>query len=1087
MLRLFSATAFSSLAPCYLPVLLLFMLGSLLFTTAPAQEITANPLLNKMIVIAVDNGGAGRLEDLNALKRQIEALPKTARGNRSTARTANEQALAAFNAGQYEQAKQLWMTAHQTDPGDIEIANNLGMAYLKVNDFPQAFKLLSTTLRMSPGRSAAWANLAEYFARQEKPQQAVACYALAFHFSQNQNRTRSYLQKLASSDESPQVRQAVQQALNLDLMKEGSGAAAIVAGTANTGLNKESQERPSLLGQFPTQHGKAFIKLNEYVSDYCMTVTINGESTPIKCEGYNYIDIIKGPIVMTDQIGKLVDVFLLSVSQSVLHGSDLAVLIIHDEKRFLFNVIRPDFSVNEESGWTNKVKLYENLTMKGYGVLRYDQKETLFDLITGTWLIDSASSKDGVVFYFPVRSRTSGSLGYMLSELDSFRGVLHVSDSSEIKLQLDDQEISWNLKEAKWKGVSKINKIKKNTHQRDKILVFTNPNKNRFIEYNKEESWLALKDTITKSVIWKITYDRSRPGEVDPWKIDHGVVEQVIPIPSINKFLVDVYVYQYAPDLIELRHIADGSLIRKFPATSSGSQVIAVDSSGRYAYVAGFEDQSDTFLLELIVDLTNGKEERLLNRQKFLFPVRAAIFTPDSRYLITAETDGALRVWNFETRDLVAQLYTFEQDGQTEWLAITPEGYYSASAGGARLLKVKTANGVYSIDRFAAEYDRPDIVQLALQLGDSQRAIAQLSNRPAQSLVALEPPKVWFEAPAEGLRTQSNQIEVVLRTEDLASPAESIELRVNGRPLNVAETKGKPVRPDSSAGRVKTYRQTIPLVPGHNWIEAIARNQAGALSEPRLRLIVREGEAERKPNLYYLGIGVSAHPRAPLKFPAQDVRALADTLQSQAGKAFARVKTELLLDQAATRDHLQQALGDFFTPAQRGDLAVVFISGHGMNAPNGYHFLTYDGNPDALEQTAAAWKIFESLYRLPAQVLLLVDTCHAGNIAGPWKQQALIDPDQFLRNAALNNVIVMASSSGQQVSLERADWGHGAFTKALLEGLQGKAADANGIVDLALLQRYVRQRVRTLTDGLQEPRIPRLTGGGEFLELVLAR
>jgi uncharacterized caspase-like protein len=124
---------------------------------------------------------------------------------------------------------------------------------------------------------------------------------------------------------------------------------------------------------------------------------------------------------------------------------------------------------------------------------------------------------------------------------------------------------------------------------------------------------------------------------------------------------------------------------------------------------------------------------------------------------------------------------------------------------------------------------------------------------------------------------------------------------------------------------------------------------------------------------------------------------------------------------------------------------------------------------------------------LPAQVLLLVDTCHAGNIAGPWKQQALIDPDQFLRNAALNNVIVMASSSGQQVSLERADWGHGAFTKALLEGLQGNAADANGIVDLALLQRYVRQRVRTLTDGLQEPRIPRLTGGGEFLELVLAR
>lgn len=459
----------------------------------------------------------------------------------------------------------------------------------------------------------------------------------------------------------------------------------------------------------------------------------------------------------------------------------------------------------------------------------------------------------------------------------------------------------------------------------------------------------------------------------------------------------------------------------------------------------------------------------------------------DDSQILAIFSNNRVEIWSPERQQWIVRFYAFEQDGQTEWIAITPEGYYSASAGGARLLKVKTANGVYGIDRFAAEYDRPDIVQLALQLGDSQRAIAQLSNRPAPSLVAIEPPKVWFEAPVEGLRTQGDSIEVVLRTEDLASPAESIELRVNGRPIEAGETKGKPVRPDSSAGRVKTYRQTIPLVPGHNWIEAIARNQAGALSEPRLRLIVREGVAERKPNLYYLGIGVSAHPYAPLKFPAQDVRALADTFQAQAGKAFGRVKTELLLDNAATRDHLQQALGDFFAPIQRGDLAVVFISGHGMNAASGYHFLTYDGNPDALEQTAAAWTLFEPLYHLPTQVMLLVDTCHAGNIASQWKQHALIDSDQFLRGAALNNVIVMASSSGQDLSLERAEWGHGAFTKVLLEGLKGKAADADGIVYLALLQHYVLQQVPKLTNHSQQPRISHLTGSGEFLELVLAR
>ncbi len=183
-------------------------------------------------------------EELNALKQQIESAPKPARGNRSVARKANDQALQAFNAGQYEQAKQFWMAAQQADPGDVEITNNLGMIYLKVSDFPQALKMLSATLRMSPGRSAAWANLAEYFALQEKPQQAVACYALAFHFSQNQDKTRNFLQQRASSGDTPQVRQAAQQALQLSLIQGGGSVAPAVASSGNAPADEDSLDVP---------------------------------------------------------------------------------------------------------------------------------------------------------------------------------------------------------------------------------------------------------------------------------------------------------------------------------------------------------------------------------------------------------------------------------------------------------------------------------------------------------------------------------------------------------------------------------------------------------------------------------------------------------------------------------------------------------------------------------------------------------------------------------------------------------------------------------------------------------------------------
>jgi len=66
-------------------------------------------------------------------------------------------------------------------------------------------------------------------------------------------------------------------------------------------------------------------------------------------------------------------------------------------------------------------------------------------------------------------------------------------------------------------------------------------------------------------------------------------------------------------------------------------------------------------------------------------------------------------------------------------------------------------------------------------------------------------------------------------------------------------------------------------------------------------------------------------------------------------------------------------------------------------------------------------------------------------------------------------------------------WGHGAFTKALIDGLSGEAAYKDGVVTLGSLQHYVKKTVRKLTDNLQTPTIPRVSGSGEFFDLVLAR
>jgi len=246
------------------------------------------------------------------------------------------------------------------------------------------------------------------------------------------------------------------------------------------------------------------------------------------------------------------------------------------------------------------------------------------------------------------------------------------------------------------------------------------------------------------------------------------------------------------------------------------------------------------------------------------------------------------------------------------------------------------------------------------------------------------------------------------------------------------------------------------------------------------------------PDIYYLGIGVANHPDNDLvlMYPDDDVRGLQKAFKAQENRVYKKVISKTLIDEQATRRNVIKSIKNFFQPAKRGDIAVLFIAGHGINTETGYYFVGYDGEVEDLETTGISWQIFKAVNDLKAHVILLADTCHSGSISGneKLKEQAQVDPSQYLRDANLHNVIIFASSSGADYSMEHVDWGHGAFTKALLEGLNGKATlvDENE-VKLSTLQSYVKSRVRKLTDNFQNPTIPTITGSGDFFELVLAK
>ena len=81
------------------------------------------------------------------------------------------------------------------------------------------------------------------------------------------------------------------------------------------------------------------------------------------------------------------------------------------------------------------------------------------------------------------------------------------------------------------------------------------------------------------------------------------------------------------------------------------------------------------------------------------------------------------------------------------------------------------------------------------------------------------------------------------------------------------------------------------------------------------------------------------------------------------------------------------------------------------------------------------------------------------------------DIDGFANELAKSDgfVVVFTSSTGKELSIEKKEWGYGAFTMALLEGLSGKAANEKRVVSIARLNDYVADRVKALTEGKQHP------------------
>jgi WD40 repeat protein len=461
-------------------------------------------------------------------------------------------------------------------------------------------------------------------------------------------------------------------------------------------------------------------------------------------------------------------------------------------------------------------------------------------------------------------------------------------------------------------------------------------------------------------------------------------------------------------------------------------------------------------------------------------PGAAWCVNTNGRLAVAALGDGTIR-W-YRISDGKEVLAFFPHPDRKRWVLWTPSGYYDASPGGEDFIGWHVNNGrdqaadFFPSSRFRSTYYRPDVIDRVLATMDEAVALQQANDEAGRKQVAAVPvreklpPVAAVLSPADGSEVSGTHVKMRYSVRS-PEPLTGLKVLVDGRPVSV-EGIGKTPKEGGDL--------SIPIPPRDCEVSVIAENRHAASEPATIRLRWKGAAAkeafEIKPKLYVLAVGVSMYqdPDMRLDLAAKDALDFGAAWNEQKGRLYSGVEVRALTDAQATKGNILDGLEWLQRQVTDKDIAVLFFAGHGINDSTGvFYFLPVDADLEKLKRTAISQSdITSTVATLAGKVLVFMDACHSGNLMGKVKRRGVVVVSSVINElaSAENGAVVFSSATGRQYALENKEWGNGAFTKGVVEGIRGKADyKSTGRITVNMLDLYVSERVKELTKGQQTP------------------
>lgn len=382
--------------------------------------------------------------------------------------------------------------------------------------------------------------------------------------------------------------------------------------------------------------------------------------------------------------------------------------------------------------------------------------------------------------------------------------------------------------------------------------------------------------------------------------------------------------------------------------------------------------------------------------------------------------------------------------------------YQKAEMARSAAYKVPGINKAFPAAELANIDD--DKYKKSLRQGAAIR-ITDGGGSPAANVAGVKAPTIRIISPKDGEGYSQPNVTITYEAKAFDGTQPKVSAYVNGE---LVTTKGV-------QRTAKSITLTLPRnQQGVCRVQLIAKDGKGQNSDPA-SIALRYVGVESKPQLHILAVGVSDYTQADLKLQnaAKDAKDFVNTIKGLGLGQYDRLATTTLItDAEATDRNIKRNLSQLVNKVNQGDVIMLFFSGHGAKEGSDTYFLSVNAESNDLFSTAVNFEDIKTATRRlkdrKCRILVFMDACHSG---------ALYGQKSVAENYALSEpgIIGFYSSTESQKSNESEKWENGIFTKALLEGLKGKAADAEGNITLDNLERYIRETVRKATKGTQMP------------------